>query len=368
MKNLILLIALTLAPTLLFGQISYSFTADSNVIKEHFEKLKVQKTAKNKCHVESRFKNTKIEYLKTRYNYICDSTNNNIKNTIKSEFNGTDIFEEEISIALSCPNPFIYNDSRFVQNPNLAWQLNLVELPCAWSITNGDPNVIIGIADTDFQGDHPDFIDKFITIGGPITLQNFHGTLVAGMASPATNNGIGNAGAGFNCRMDGQRVVHFACGNNICGSPRDAINRCFNNGDRIINVSWTSMGMTEAEAQAFVDAGAVFTVGAGNEPTATGHNIVGNIQGVILVSAVDQNNNATTWTARNQFIDICAPGGSVNTLGTQSTYWDGANGTSFAAPLVAGVIGLMRSYNPCLTPQQIHQIITSTADPISNAS
>ena len=374
-SNLKVLIILLFASIPFYGQNKYSFTSDTTTIKEYKRTMKNRKVLEVGCEIKERFPNTKIQYLKTRFEIDCSKTKSNINiETIKNELKGTDISENQIYPALVCPNPISFNDIRYIYTPSRSWHLDMIEAQCAWSITTGNPNVIIGIADTDFQDTHEDYANKFSLIAGPVTQQNNHGMLVSGMAAPNTNNNLGIAGVGNNCRIDGQRVAHAPCTINgvafsACGSAADAINSSFNNGDRIINISWGGTGLTTAEAQAFVNQGAVLIVAGGNTADASGNNNVGNIEGVILVGATDINNNivnnAVWQSARNQFIDICAPGENLYTTNRNNDYAS-TSGTSLAAPIVAGVVALMRSANPCLTPQQIHQIIQRTADPIAN--
>src|SRR5690606_3392484 len=40
------------------------------------------------------------------------------------------------------------------------------------------------------------------------------------------------------------------------------------------------------------------------------------------------------------------------------------SGTSMSTPMVAGLVGMMKSQNPSLTPERVKQILTSTADNI----
>lgn len=49
-------------------------------------------------------------------------------------------------------------------------------------------------------------------------------------------------------------------------------------------------------------------------------------------------------------------------------YYGDCTGTSFAAPIVAGVCALMKSIDPCLTPTLAKNIIRSNADPVLDAS
>ena len=116
-----------------------------------------------------------------------------------------------------------------------------------------------------------------------------------------------------------------------------------------------------------VDNGVTLVLAAGNSVGSYGHGASANVPGVILVSGVNQNNMCgPTNRARNQKIDLCAPSENISVLGTGNTYHSGWGGTSLAAPLVAGTIGLMLSINPCLTPADIEIILKATTDPIAD--
>ncbi|MBW6491093.1 MAG: S8 family serine peptidase [Lentimicrobium sp.] len=80
-------------------------------------------------------------------------------------------------------------------------------------------------------------------------------------------------------------------------------------------------------------------------------------------------------------VDVCAPGydlaginptkhyvDSLNPcVNKEWVFWDGYGGTSFATPIVAGLIGLVKSSNPFLTPAQVQNIIKGNVDPVSDA-
>lgn len=72
-------------------------------------------------------------------------------------------------------------------------------------------------------------------------------------------------------------------------------------------------------------------------------------------------------------VDICAPGyelfGALHTQcanDPQWPYFEGLNGTSFAAPIVAGACALLKSINKDFTPGEIQHFIKSTADPVQD--
>ena len=61
----------------------------------------------------------------------------------------------------------------------------------------------------------------------------------------------------------------------------------------------------------------------------------------------------------NRWVDVFAPGVYIYTTTTNNGY-EGADGTSLAAPVVSGVAALLKSYFPNLTPQQLIKIINET--------
>jgi len=270
-----------------------------------------------------------------------------------------------------CSNPVAINDEWIANNWINNDALNLLNAQCAWTITVGDPNIIVGVIDTGFDITHEDLINTFVggidTIGPPSSSQ--HGTYVSSCVAAETNNGKGIAAIGYNTKVKGYHVSSATLWNGIWQAYLDGI--------KIINVSWAGASGTPANVLAveeMVDNGVVLVVAAGNnmKTQAGSHQAFANIPGVINVSGVDKNNthggtgNAQNGThVHNQWVDVCAL--SMGVTGCwQGTYVD-FGGTSYAAPQVAGVVALIRSINGNLSPADIENIIKSTTDPITDA-
>ena len=280
-----------------------------------------------------------------------------------------------------CANPVLVNDPHF--RDDHGWALRLIQAPCAWTITRGNPNVWIGIVDTDFEINHEDLWNQWATnVTGPVTGRWYlHGTAVASIAAANTNNGRGIASIGHNSRIAARRIFHYPIDHPTRGGRsysihiRDAINHLHNMGVPVINVSWEGTGLNREQAQRITQNGTTLVLGAGNTPEATSHYYLADIPGVIIVSGVDRHNrHEPTHTARNQHVSILAPSKGLkvaapgNTYVVHSAYLEGTNtprgSTSLAAPFVSGTIALMLSVNPALTPAQIENILRATADPI----
>ena len=118
-----------------------------------------------------------------------------------------------------------------------------------------------------------------------------------------------------------------------------------------------SISTISSAARYFQNKGGVVTVAAGNEGTSVQTSDDPNL---LTVGATDSSDALFSWSNRGKFLDIVAPG-HVATTGRAGTYF-AVDGTSFAAPIVAGAAALVFSANPSLTPGQVQIIIKQSAD------
>ncbi|POM26810.1 Intracellular serine protease [Actinomadura rubteroloni] len=87
----------------------------------------------------------------------------------------------------------------------------------------------------------------------------------------------------------------------------------------------------------------------------------GGYPGVITVGAVDRTGSITTFSNPKTPVTVIAPGKDIITASADGRYI-AKDGTSFAAPIVAGVVALIRQAYPDLTPVQIKNRLERTAD------
>jgi thermitase len=112
------------------------------------------------------------------------------------------------------------------------------------------------------------------------------------------------------------------------------------------------------------DKGAIVVAAAGNANRNAKNYVPAAVDGVISVSAVDNELRKAVFS--NYVTDlkrgIAAPGvGIYSTI--PGNQYDTYNGTSMATPYVAGLIGLMKSFKPGLTTDQAYQILNKTGKP-----
>lgn len=247
---------------------------------------------------------------------------------------------------------------------NLQWQISNMNLTSAWDLTTGN-NIIFAATDSGCQTDHPDLQANLIA-GYNFYSNNtdtsdvyHHGTMVAGMVAAVTNNGIAGAGAGWNVKHMPIRVSD-ATGYAYWSTIATGVKWAADNGAKAVNASFNMWGSTSAidAATYLYSKGGVFTISAGNQ--ATLYYDRANIPQALVVGSINSSDTLSGFSNRGPGVDVVAPGEGVYTTYLGSTYVY-ANGTSFSAPLVSGVVTLMYSVNPTITPQNVIRIIKSTA-------
>jgi len=298
---------------------------------------------------------------------------------------------------LLLPNDTYYSQQR--------WHYEMINLPAAWNVTTGSNAVIAAVVDSgvrphqelssklvygfdfvpasnsgDGDGDDGDASDPGVLENGNYV---FHGTHVAGTIGAIGNNGQGVAGIGWNVQIMPIRVL----GVNGSGSTDDIVNgilyaaRLTNRSGfvpprraDVINLSLGRPGAcSPAEQQAInmVRAAGVIVVAAAGNSNSNASSSPGNCNGVISVAAVGPTRTKASYSNYGAGVSVAAPGGEsdspvYSTYSSRSgnTYFSsyvGLIGTSMAAPHVTGVIALMKSVNPTLTPSAIDSMLISGA-------
>jgi subtilisin family serine protease len=259
------------------------------------------------------------------------------------------------------------NDPFFTQGSQ--WHLTKIQAPSAWSITTGSANVMVAVVDSGVNASHPDLAGRvlpgydFVANDTDASDENGHGTGVAGVISPSTNNGVGVAGVSWNTTILPVRVLD-ASGAGSYSAIANGIIYAADRGAKVINLS---LGGT-ASSRVLQDAvnyawskQAVLVAAAGNN----GNSILvypAACANVVAVAATNSSDVRPTWSNFGSYVDVAAPGANIFSVSGTSQYasW---NGTSFASPVAAGVVALAASVNPQLTNTQlVDNLITNSDD------
>ncbi len=249
--------------------------------------------------------------------------------------------------------------------------LSQIGLPAAWDITVGSESVIIAIVDTGVDPDHPDLASKIA--GGWNAYDsndNYadvhgHGTAVAGVAAAASNNATGVAGVSWLSPILAIRATDTQ-GRASARHLAAAILWAVGHDASVINLSFAPLHtnrLVRSAAQTAFNRGALVVVSAGNDGLT--YEESGSWE-VLFVGAVSGSDQIASFSTRGPFVDLVAPGIAIRT-----TKRDGdtqlISGTSFAAPIVAGLAALTWSANPDLRPSSVVSTLTGYAVDLGEA-
>jgi subtilisin family serine protease len=210
---------------------------------------------------------------------------------------------------------------------------------------------------------------KWESQGGLIDDIYGHGTDTTGCAAANGNNGIGVTGVGWNLSHRMLRVTNSSGGGSSLATLNHAARTAAESGDKVVNTSYSGVdNSTNKETATYIKSlGGLSVWAAGND----GRRLTLNdrdADDIIVVGATDENDTKTSWSAYGPFVDVVAPGNNVYTTNRSSDVGYGANsGTSFAAPLTAGLLALIWSYNPSLTPNEVEAILKANCDDLGSA-
>jgi subtilisin family serine protease len=230
-----------------------------------------------------------------------------------------------------------------------------------WDLETGVPTVVVAICDTGVRKTHADLqlhrvegynaVDKqWEFSGGKITDINGHGTLTTGCAAANGDNSIGVTGTGWNLSHRMMRVSNDSSGGSSIATLTHAVRTAADQGDKVASVSYS--GGTSSS----VNTAGTYIKGKGGLLVWAADNGNNKYLGtrdddVVIVGATDSGDGKASFSSYGPYVDLFAPGTSIlstNSSGGYST----ASGTSFATPLTAGLLGLIFSGNPSLTPDQ----------------
>jgi subtilisin family serine protease len=282
------------------------------------------------------------------------------------------------------------------------WAHTATDAPAAWDISTGSRDVRIAVVDSGIDARHPELADRVIVqevvqsdaVGRVAVVAGAqdndacrvgHGTMVAGVAAAAGDNGIGIAGVAWDAS-----VIDIALSSTGSCNPTDAkvvaaLGRiaspefqAANGRADVINLSLGGRepsGRCPASVQRAIDEvtrqDIVVVAAAGNDGDLA-INVPAVCDGVIAVGATGRDDSKARYSGMARYLDLTAPGGDSGDGNCDvdrcvlTTMREGAygptQGTSFSAPYVSGVVALIRAVRPTgLSPDDIESILERNA-------
>jgi len=269
----------------------------------------------------------------------------------------------------------------------------------AWERTKGSRDVVVAVLDHGFEMNHPDLAGNTFGTGfdtgsnsTPAQVLGSHGTACAGIIGAVQDNNQGVSGVAPNAQL-------MSISNALVTSPTitqelaNGISWAWQNGADVISNSWGHNSLASALIDnAITNAlnngrgglGTVVVFSAGNDNANVIYPANSNPD-IIAVGASDDcglrvdptgGSSCLSWNSFQgscfgNTLDVMGPGAMISTTDRQggigydgTDYTDSFGGTSSACPMVAGVAALILSVNPCLTHDEVEDIIEQTAQKV----
>ena len=254
------------------------------------------------------------------------------------------------------------------------WHLYTMNAQQAWDLSTGDPNIVVAVADNAILTTHVDLQNKLVQGYDAPTGSNDpnpcgsndgnHGTHVSGTVGAETDNSIGVSSIGYNLSVMPIKIGNC---NGALTHGYEGINYAANNGADVVNMSWGGGGFSnygQNVCNAAWNAGTILVAAAGNDGT-NQQFYPAAYNNVISVASTTTNDSKSGFSQYGTWVDIAAPGSAIrSTYATSNTSYARIQGTSMASPNVAGLVGLIKSYVPGATNQDIVNCLLNSADNI----
>jgi subtilisin family serine protease len=287
--------------------------------------------------------------------------------------------------------------------PEKQWYLQAIKAPQVWAQGYTGQQTVVAVLDTGIDHKHPDLISNLWQNPGEVVANgidddgngyvddvqgwNFvdgssndltdldsysHGTQMAGIIA-GTRNNFGITGIAYDARIMPVKVIDGEddfSQKKFDQNVAEGIYYAVDNGARVLNLSlgaepqWRLMKRTKAALQYARSQHVIAVMAAGNEgrkqplqPAIFSRDNLG-----IAVGAINPQKRVTSFSNRpgKPSTFLVAPGVDIRSTATGADYIKDS-GTSVAAAIVSGVVALLVSAKPDVSPAEVEEILMQTA-------
>lgn len=267
--------------------------------------------------------------------------------------------------------PYLPNDSLFSQQ----YDKRITQTHWAWNVSTGE-GVIIAIIDTGIDADHEDLADNldighsydFFTGKQDVEDEVGHGTFVAGVAGAQMDNHKGIAGIAGDCSIWALKANESGTIVIVMDAKINAILYAADNGAQVINMSFGAFREPHLAEKEAIDyawgKNLFFCASAGNVSEDASSYYPAAYEHVMGVGSTKNYDMRSGFSNYGPAVSIYAPGSYIwsTTVGDEYAANDG---TSFAAPQIAGLAALIWSAHPEWTNLEVADKILESADTIT---
>ena len=286
-----------------------------------------------------------------------------------------------------------------------------INAPEAWDISTGSSDVVLAVVDSGVDFNHQDLAANMWVNSGEIANNNIdddsngyiddvhgayvidnngdvldttapgeaHGTLIAGVISAAGNNSVGVTGVNWNAKIMAVKIFsddggggsladiiegwEYIIDMKVRGINVRAVNNSF--GTHGENPSQSEVDtVTAARSQNILFVFAAGNDGANNDTDLDTSNY--SLDNVLSVAAVTSSGALASFSNfGTSFVHLAAPGDDI-LMPSPGNAYELNSGTSFAAPFVVGVAGLVAGRESSLTASQLRDRLIDTVTPLGS--
>lgn len=314
-------------------------------------------------------------------------------------------FKKEVKVKLDKYKLLVWDETLFdyvktfndpkLNDKSASWYLKAINIDKAWEQTTGDKNIIIAVIDNGFDLNHPELkgkavkpynvIDKSENVSAS---KENHGTHVSSTIVAAADNNQGLVGICPDCSF---MPIKVEDDNGMMTNTYiiDAILYAIKNKADVINLSLgmqipAGLNISLQEQKEYINSNAkdeeefwidlfnyaneknvTCVLAAGNSNILTGFDPFQRANSTIKVGAVDQNGGKADFSNFGSNTTIYAPGTNIYGAKPGNKY-EVLQGTSMAAPIISGFIGLIKSKNKSISNQEIMNILDANTKTKNN--